>query len=537
MSKNIVLMLLCVLLTATIASAIVPVSVRMRGLGPSLVGIVDDEYSDLFFNPAFINKIDGNRVYTNLSNVHNFGEDLIFSDMYSPDMYYNLLGGITECCQSKVGALIEMSGADMLITEEEYTQEIDGNDTYIDSIKTETKMKYTDNSFNLFLGKKFGNFHIGVWVGPEMMAMEQNEKDIEKNYHFRNDSLIGYNFSQEEMNNQAKTNAYPFMIGAITGEPENEISVNFAYGFDRVNGIAPVNFITSELNHELDSTLTSIDRSFDNTEEKTEQSGYFLAFNGRNKRRFEDHSLVYLAGLTYSNRPNTYNSFDTTCDFYSPSSGYHQLTSTTTTQEGEGPTKYIALALGIGTEKYFDALNTNSLFAIGFIPSYFGGSTTITMRPEQTHIYAYDNYYYSDTLEYTVDETSNETTEIKNTFGGFTFTIPAGLETNLTNRLVLRLGVTQDIMLKVKDCTEQTLTDGGWTEHYVSGSFDTTYAEPADELDSHYTKIESKTSIANSTTYHYGLGFKVNDNIELNFLNYSDLTNLMNWVLGVNIKW
>ncbi|MBS4016564.1 MAG: hypothetical protein KGZ86_09055 [Candidatus Latescibacteria bacterium] len=58
MSKNMLSVLLGIILTATIASAIVPVSMRMRGLSPALVGIVDDEYSDIFYNPAFVNRVE-----------------------------------------------------------------------------------------------------------------------------------------------------------------------------------------------------------------------------------------------------------------------------------------------------------------------------------------------------------------------------------------------------------------------------------------------------------------------------------------------
>ncbi|MCX8015043.1 MAG: hypothetical protein N2748_03400, partial [candidate division WOR-3 bacterium] len=146
MSKTKVVM--CTLIIASVAMAIVPVSVRMRGLNPDLVGIVDDEYSDLFFNPAFINKIEGKRVYTNLSNVHNLGEDLFFNPNYYPDMYYNLIGGIISYKAHKLGALVQTGGADWLLTNEgseaEVYRDINGNMIKeVDSMNYEYKSKFT----------------------------------------------------------------------------------------------------------------------------------------------------------------------------------------------------------------------------------------------------------------------------------------------------------------------------------------------------------------------------------------------------------
>ena len=533
MSKKIVV--ISMLLVASIAMAIVPVSVRMRGLGPELVGIVDDEYSDLFFNPAYINRIYGNRVYTNLSNVHNLGEDLLFDPTYSPSMYYNLIGGITNIKENNVGAIIEMGGVEYDTTVESYSASINGSNNNVDSMNYEYNMKNTDVVFNLFWGKKFSNFDIGAWVGPHLLNMHDNEKYTSKHYYYTNpDTIISYTFDQQEMNYEAKTNAYPLMVGIVMGELENEISINFTYGYDRIHGIVPVNFDSSDMFRKIRQLMPSYCDSFDNTHAKTKQGGFYFALEGRNKRRYESHSLSYLARIVFVNQPITVNFSDSSYGYYSPAIGNRKEISTYTTQVSKGPMKHLEFGLGVGAEKYFDAMGAENMFAIGFLPFYFNVNTTIKVEPEKTHSYYYRNY--PDTFEYTQDSTSNETVEIKNTTSGFQFTIPVGLETNLTDRLVLRLGATQNLTLKIKDVTEQTLTDGGCTRHYVSGTFDTTYTESANELDSYYSKEETKVSMANSTTYHYGIGYKINDNIELNFLNFADLTNLKKWVLGVNIR-
>ncbi|MEO0076192.1 MAG: hypothetical protein ABIK19_00775, partial [candidate division WOR-3 bacterium] len=217
MSKTIVM---CSLIIVSVAMAIVPVSVRMRGLNPDLVGIVDDEYSDLFFNPAFINKIDGKRVYTNLSNIHNLGEDLFFNPNYYPAMYYNLLGGITNIKDHKLGALIQTGGADWLQTEQgnyaDVYRDINGNMIKeLDSMNYEYKSKFTDFAINLFWGKKLNDWQLGAWAGPQFIDYEESEKYKERQYYYQNDTLFEYDLEQSEWQSREKTNAIPLMVGFV----------------------------------------------------------------------------------------------------------------------------------------------------------------------------------------------------------------------------------------------------------------------------------------------------------------------------------
>src|SRR4030042_1193783 len=44
------------------------VSLRLEGLSPDFVGLIDDEYSDIWVNPVDILNVKGGRLYTNLSN-------------------------------------------------------------------------------------------------------------------------------------------------------------------------------------------------------------------------------------------------------------------------------------------------------------------------------------------------------------------------------------------------------------------------------------------------------------------------------------
>ncbi|MEO0091345.1 MAG: hypothetical protein ABIK61_01350 [candidate division WOR-3 bacterium] len=531
--------ILSVLLTATIALAIVPVSMRMRGLGPDLVGIVDDEYSDLFFNPAYINHIEGTNVYTNLSGI-NSEPAYVFDPSYAPSMYYNLIGGITTIRNIKCGALFETGGWNFTLTNDLDSIERVGVATIIDSTKTEIVDNYINNTLNLILGKKVSQYDLGLMIAPQKINDEFINRTTAIHYQYSHDTMLNYNYTQNELKSKTNVFALPLLAGIIIGEPENEMAFCFSFGYDKTKGVVPNNFMNSSLQSFVSQSLTSLLKNFNEVVEKQESSGVFLALNGRNKRRTDEHSMSILGEIAYSHQPVKGTMTDTTYSLSTQTSGQKTEISELVTKKFDGKLNYFRIALGIGGEKKFEAFDMHNIFAIGLLPSYFTSNLKVKAEPEFKTKYYYQNV--PDTSEYIEEINNGEYYDIKNCTGGLSLKIPAGLETFLTNRLVLRLGVTQEITLTLKDCSEMILTDKGETyKRDVLCSQnplfrDTIITEPQDELDSWNSKSESKIKMSNATTYHYGLGFKVNDNIELNFLNFAQLTDLRRWQLGVNIK-
>lgn len=531
--------ILGVLLTTTIALAIVPVSMRMRGLGPDLVGIVDDEYSDLFFNPAYINRIEGTNVYTNLSGI-NSEPAYIFDPTYAPSMYYNLIGVITAFQNIKCGALFETGGWNFKLTSEQDSIEKVGVNRIIDSTKTEIIDNYINNTLNLILGKKLCKYDVGLMIAPQKINDEFVSRTTTVHYLYSHDTMLNYNYTKNEIKSKANVFSLPILAGVVMGEPENEMAFCFSFGYDKAKGVVPNNFLNSSLNSFVSQTLTGLLENFNEIVEKQETSGVFLALNGRNKRRTDEYSMSILAEIAYSHQPVNGTMTETTYSLNTQTSGGKIENSELATQKFDGKLNYFKIALGIGGEKKFEAFDMHNIFAIGLLPSYFTTNLKIKAEPEFE-----TRYYYRDvpdTAEYTEEANNGEYYDIKNCTGGLSLKIPVGLESFLTNRLVLRLGVTQEITLTLKDCSEMILADKGETYKRVvrrsqNPAFrDTIIIEPPDELDSRSFKSKSKLTMSNASTYHYGLGFKVNDNIELNFLNFAQLTDLRRWQLGVNIK-
>jgi len=523
----------------TIAFAIVPVSIRMRGLNPGLVGVVDDEYSDLFFNPAYINRIEGNRVYTNLSNIHNFGQDLLLDPTYSPDMYYNLLGGVTNYNDLKLGGILETGGYKSEMTENDAYKEIQGSSTYYDSINYDMTKKNLATAFDIFLGKKVSSYDVGLVIGPKCQSFEVTQKYNEEMYEYSHDTMIEHDHITDEVKVKDGGFSVPFMLGMVTGEPDNEYSACLSFGYENGYSLIPEKFLMSDMVESSVQYLNSYSKFFDKYQEEDKYNGIIVGLNGRNKRRMEDHSVSYLANLTYAHQPITMNAFESIYHYMSPSSGFYTESESIFSQTADGSQGYLTLSLGVGAEKYFDAMSTENMFAIGVFPSFIMGSAKLNYKPVKMTETYWDNTTASDTYAFSTYQTDGEYLNVKQSAVGIAISVPLGLETHLTDKLVLRLGATEDFMLKYTGSSKITMADSGWKYTYTQTMpYDTVISEsePTDELDSYTIDAESKYSWNTMTSYYYGLGYRINRNIELNFLNYAQLTDLRCWVLGVNIK-
>lgn len=537
MSNKLVVMLLVMALTATVVSAVVPISLRMRGLGPALVGIVDDEYSDVFYNPAFVNQINGHRLYTNLSNLQGSGEDMFFDKFYYPKMTsYNLLGGITEKNGMKLGALLEFGGINSVTNGSYYWQEISGTTTDVETSLWSEHNNCTKTALNLLWGKQLAGYDFGVLAIPQWHndTYKSTDTDIE---WYTTPSYVDYEYDYSEYISSSKKFATPIVIGIISGSQENELSASLGYGYERETGYIPLDFLESELEHHISSYLESRYEEYWQGMTENNLGGFYLYFNARNKKRFEDYSLTYLGDISYAHQPTTMKFTDTSYSytFYDTTLTSKRTASALANQSASGPMNRISFGLGFGIEKHFDIMNTNTMLATGFLPKFYTGSTKIKVDP-----YHHDSTYYRnypDTLEYTVATVKNETGEIINRFSGLTFTFPIGLEIHPTSRLSLYLGASQNLMFNIKNIYEETWIDSGMvrTFHYTKPNDTTiTYPIPANEYE--FYRYEDKVIFSSMTSYHYGLGYKINDNVELSLLNFADLTKMYNWVLGVNLK-
>ncbi len=112
-------------------------------------GFVDDLYSDLSLNPAYINRYQGTWLYTNLSNLQGGDESSVFDDKLSAlqntDIVpNNLIGTITNRFGSSTGLFLETRGKNLTVDDLSNSEQFTSINT--GTISSTLEMIESDNS-------------------------------------------------------------------------------------------------------------------------------------------------------------------------------------------------------------------------------------------------------------------------------------------------------------------------------------------------------------------------------------------------------
>jgi hypothetical protein len=190
----------------------------------------------------------------------------------------------------------------------------------------------------------------------------------------------------------------------------------------------------------------------------------------------------------------------------------------------------------------FRVVNTAKLdkavFAIGL------GLNTGNYELTETHDRAsVDRYEYRENnltnipASYVQTSTWGEIWEYKTTAADYTISLPVAVEFDLTKKICFRLGATHYIG-NYDGTDNETLTGGSAviTTETVNGigTRTVTYApNPLNDVTGNSRTSQGKSS---HTNYTYGAGWKVTENLQLDFMGFAQLTNLTNWKLSAVFK-
>lgn len=123
----------------------------------------------------------------------------------------------------------------------------------------------------------------------------------------------------------------------------------------------------------------------------------------------------------------------------------------------------------------------------------------------------------------------------RTTGSNFTLSFPVGVEIQIKNPLVLRLGARHDITLTDRTTT---LTRKVSAEHHRVDRGDGTWNEWIDPPVSTPIPGESETvkETVSETHYYYGLGWQVTDNVQIDLMGFSELLDLSGWRVSVVVE-
>jgi hypothetical protein len=183
-------------------------------------------------------------------------------------------------------------------------------------------------------------------------------------------------------------------------------------------------------------------------------------------------------------------------------------------------------------------LTDDVIFAFGVA---FMSDKMDTLRTEATNasgVYTYDDgdNEPNDPDDFTSTLTYSGTVETKTTEGTKTISFPVCVEFNVTKPLVFRMGAIHNISLTERT-TNINLTDASPAmvhTVYGDGTVDDQFIEnPAGQA---IGSSEDVTESSSSTSYTYGLGYTVSENLQVDLMGFSDITDFSNWKVSATMK-
>jgi len=390
---------------------------------------------------------------------------------------------------------------------------------------------------------KLDDYDVGFMFHPNWFgAGLKTELETKSHSYNKGDTLLRYSKDMTTSEFKFKTHWFALSFGGVTGEPENEWSfcggvtpAGLSFATYLLYDYFTIPYWPGGAHQDSSSFQDALKEGAD-----LDLGGTSINLNFRNKRRNQTSSLSLLGRLEYITVPVEATLYDSTYRFERPSPSIITQEDRALSLSASGSGHFFNICFGVGSERYFYTGGLRHISAVGAKMAMILGKANFDIKPTQErYYYLHDEPDPLNDVEFTRTYTSGETIKTKGSGLGMDLSIPAGLETYLNKKLVLRLGAHSIIPLYMTGNWKAEIVDTGWEEviDYTRGGTDTTFAEPEDELDSGTYIVDFAAKMVNLTTYYFGAGYKVSDAIELNFLHFANLTDLGTWRISVNIRY
>ncbi len=529
-------------------------SFRLRGMGTGLHGFIDDLYSDLSLNPAYIQRYQGNWLYTNLSNLQGGKDESVFGEQTSllenSDIIpNNLIGNITNRFGSPFGIFVETRGRNL--TSDNLTVNEQFNTATSGTVSRSFQMFDTDNSSQSF--SFIGMVH-GIGLG---FSVHRNESKLKFEDENTANSFVVLNPDTEPVRSntasitETTTRSFKFpnssvglSVGKIFREDNREISLSAGLRPERMafNG----NEVLSLLK---DSFLSGIADKFDILDNqdigflemglKSTYAGIRLTNIHPSVTQLQQNS--YLINYTRYTLPFDVETVEKSVSDSLDVSGVNRKNVISTKNgvslaNGDGILNRVEV--GAGVERHFNELNT--LFGIGVKVDYIWGDFDIDFNPGRIqenldiNVEIDDPAAESESFQRIISDNKKGT--VKNNISGAFVSFPIGIETRIKDKLTLRVGARSIIPINFNsELISEEIDD---TDELIETTEDITTFVPEDGFGSTTsTTINEDGKTLNSTSYHFGASYQFNDALTVDLLHFSKLTELDTWWLSVVLKY
>lgn len=513
----------------------------------STSGIFNDDL-DIILDPGDIPSVEGSRLWTNLSNIVSGLEDIEGGNgpKYVTDNKY-AIGQKTEFFGFHDAFLFHNIGVRNGNTVDTFSSQylydpiggiltrIDENNKYKDQYDTSG----TDYYFGL--ARKFGEKKIGIGVwhrGRVITQLPYNDVHTQNFYRYDGNSpVLTSSFASERLN-ELKENrkTTDFMLSFWMPVGSMDMAIRGLYGnytIDNDSLQTSYSYLNRAPNQTIISRADTSTWSEENINLKGTRFGVELEQRfGNNERGYWQFKETYRHSSANDHNGLLTDSF-TSIDEITlvPGIMINSLDSLRTGNiDAEEKTDYFSLSslfsIDIGERARFGLGASLSFNRFSYVKKY--QDITFNWNSEYN-----DGNNLSTSADSTVSATSINSWEEENSRWTRTIRIPVGIEFDFTQSVAIRLGAehTRSIINntnRVIDTGSSTevvrveLGDGSWYE-YTNNS---TISESNNEV----------VTYQSNTLYTYGIGYKVNDYLQIDFMGFSDLTDLGTWNLSAMIS-
>jgi hypothetical protein len=564
-----ILILGCVLISSAF-SEVSNYSFRIKGMGGSVLDFTHDSYSDVFYNPAYVANIEGLHVYTNLSNLGSnvpasvLGNEISF--LRNAIYPSNLVGFMGRWKFFSGGAFYVSEGYNLF---SESTEEIE------DSYQTEEEgtihtfkyiTKYHSNSEFNFSGRQiigigtiniFG-FRLGLMgkLRNFKFSLINESSDISKD--FKDGNLTFNRERNTTMSFETGSTFLGLTAGTVVGGEKTELSISAGI---QPGGISLSSRFVNELiikpyyqswyyeydqdplvNFKIGDTQSQFNFSMLGSEifgnarlmQKIGSATKTSIFGRLSTALFPIEIKDEYIDKYEANKPDGW--YGSSIGEY----GFYHFTKEVIKRNGKGSFRFLQIKTGIGFEHIFD---NGALFVLGVKGTFLHSSGKIETDPR---IRVYRLKYLENDLSledvgYIKTTDYNNSSTLKGNINLLYLEIPTALEFNIFSKWKFRIGSNQIIPLYgvgnyyFSSIDKPDVTKTEYTDGPSAGS---TYVDtdPQEGISSSDLKFKVFSTNINITQYYTGLGYQVNENINVDIIHYTDLTQLNTWYLSFTVR-
>lgn len=513
----------------------------------STAGLLEDDLDLMlglygYMDPARMVEVDGKRLYTNLANIYTKGEE-----QFNPSNAGTyVVGGTSDILgYGKLGLLYSKNtfkGRDSLSYTDvhlEDTNPFDANDIFdlrgVENYQEQNQVTEDENDYYLGWAKQVNDMKLGLaFKRSSYSYMEDSYFDYS---YTENNTITGaqlYTESENDTVSEGWSESENY-VGLSVWKPikdNMDVSLRLAVLFGGFKEIDEYNYAWDDASPGGYSYNETEDWNYD-----TEFSGFGFSGGGAYVYKWNDKADTRF-DLQYSHLG------------YEPKSGttweynYHEQNINPITDSDYYDENYTDAVTGEYSADDIDfrvlhkARLNRAVFAIGFGLSTGNFDQIETHERAETDVYRYNELNDpSLSASYVQTSTWGEQWEYTRAGNYLNWMFPVCVEFDLTKKIVFRLGARHNIG-NYSETWNELLTGGSdmvsTVTRYGDGTTTTGYTpNPLDEQTGYSETFNGRQSY---TDYTYGAGWKVTDNLQLDFMGFAQLNDLTNWKLSAVFK-